>query len=399
MPLFSYKAKNTEGKTVSGMVDAGNEQLALAALTDQGLQPLQIAQQKAGGLGSIVLDRVKTKDAVIFSRQFAVMISASIPVVQALKVLVAQTENLALKMIISEVADEVNGGSKLSDALGKRPKVFDQFYVSVVRAGETSGKLDEVLNYLADEMEKDYDMTHKIRGAMIYPAFVLSGLSVVGAVMMIWVIPKLTDMISSSGQELPLTTRMLIGVSGFMAQYWWIMLAAIVGVFVGIRLYGKTPAGRRQIDLIKLKLPVFGNLFQKIALVRFTRSMKTLISGGVAIASSLQIAADVVGNSIYKELIEETKREVESGNSISKVFAQSNNVPSMVSQMLAIGEKTGKLDLILDKITDFYMREIDNLVANLVTLMEPLIMVIMGLGVGVMVAAVITPMYNMANQF
>lgn len=399
MSLFSYKAKDTDGKTVSGMVDAGNEQLALATLRDQGLQPVTISEQKSGGFGSIVLDRVKTKDTVVFSRQFAVMISASIPVVQALKVLVAQTENLALKMIISEVADEVNGGSKLSDALAKREKVFDNFYVSVVRAGETSGKLDEVLNYLADEMEKDYDMTHKIRGAMIYPVFVLTGLTIVGAVMMVWVVPKLTDIISSSGGELPLATRILIGVSGFMQSYWWLLLIGIVGAVVGMKMYVKTGVGRWQVDFVKLKMPIFGGLFQKIALVRFTRSMKTLISGGVAIASSLQIAADVVGNEIYKRLIEETKKEVEGGNSIAKVFNQSNDVPSMVSQMLAIGEKTGKLDLILDKITDFYTREINNLVANLVTLMEPLIMVIMGVGVGIMVAAIIMPMYNMANQF
>lgn len=399
MALFSYKARTLEGKIVTGMVDAGNEQLALATLNDQGLQPIHITEEKSGGIGSIVLDRIKAKDTVVFSRQFSVMISASIPVVQALKILVAQTENLAFKRIISEVSDEVNGGSKLSDALAKRPKVFDEFYVSVVRAGESSGKLDDVLNYLADEMEKDYDMSHKIRGAMIYPVFVLSGLTIVGAVMMVWVIPKLTDIIASAGGELPFATKVLIAVSGFMQNFWWLLIIGLVGLVVAVRFYGKTETGRWQIDLIKLRLPIFGQLFQKIALVRFTRSMKTLISGGVAIASSLQIAADVVGNEVYKRLIEETKKDVETGNSIAKVFDASKDVPNMVSQMLAIGEKTGKLDLILDKITDFYSREIDNLVANLVTLMEPLIMVVMGVGVGFMVAAIITPMYNMANQF
>jgi len=399
MPLFEYKAKDSDGRVKSGMVDATSESLAQNTLAEQGLFVTSLKQRKQKSFGPAVLNRVKAKDVVIFSRQFSVMVSASIPIVQALKVLIDQTENITLKLVISEVADEVNGGSKLSDALGKRYKIFDQFYVSVVRAGETSGKLDEVLNYLADEMEKDYDMMHKIRGAMIYPIFILSGLSIVGVVMMVWVIPKLTSMIVETGGDLPLATRVIMAISGFMQSYWWLLAIIIMGIVFAFRSYGKLPAGRKQIDFVKLRLPIFGSLFQKIAIVRFTRSMKTLISGGVAIASSLKITADVVGNAVYKELIEETKKEIEGGSSISTVFAKSRDVPDMVSQMLAIGEKTGKLDLILEKITDFYTREVENMVANLVTLMEPLIMVIMGVGVGIMVAAIIMPMYNMANQF
>ncbi|OGF28607.1 hypothetical protein A2242_04680 [Candidatus Falkowbacteria bacterium RIFOXYA2_FULL_47_9] len=399
MALFQYKAKDSADAIHSGMVDAASEQLAQSTLLDQGLMVISLKRRKPAGFANAVLNRVKTKDVVIFSRQFSVMVSASIPIVQALKVLIDQTQNVTLKLIISEIADEVNGGAKLSDALGKRKNIFDQFYVSVVRAGETSGKLDEVLNYLADEMEKDYDMTHKIRGAMIYPAFVLTGLGIVGTVMLVWVIPKLTAMISESGGELPLSTRIVIAVSSFMQAYWWLLLIAVIGAVVFFRFYVSLPSGRRQVDFLKLKLPIFGPLLQKIALVRFTRSLKTLISGGVAISSSLHIAADVVGNAIYQDLIEKTKKEIEGGNSISSVFAQSAQVPAMVSQMLAIGEKTGKLDLILEKITNFYTREIENMTANLVTLMEPLIMVIMGVGVGIMVAAIIMPMYNMANQF
>lgn len=398
MSLFEYSAKDNEGNTKKGMADAANQQLAIGALADKGLKVISIKERKQLAFMSI-LNRVKAKDVVIFSRQFAVMISANIPIVQALKVLIDQTENITLKMIVSEIADEVSGGSKLSDALAKRKKIFSQFYVSVVRAGETSGKLDEVLNYLADEMEKDYDMMHKIRGAMIYPVFVLVGLGVVGSVMMVWVVPKLTGIIAETGGELPIATRILMGVSGFMQGYWWLILIGIVGLIVGFKYYVRIPAGRHQVDYLKLKAPIFGPLFQKIALVRFTRSLKTLIAGGVAIASSLQIAADVVGNSVYKDLIERTKEAVEGGNSISSVFVMSDEIPSMVSQMLAVGEKTGKLDIILDRVTDFYSREISNTVANLVTLMEPLIMVLMGIGVGLMVAAIIMPMYNMANQF
>jgi len=398
MPLFSYKAKDEDGNIQNGMVDGANEQLAIGALKDQGLVVIDINKKKKG-FGTNVLNRVKAKDVVIFSRQFSVMISASIPVVQALKVLIDQTENISLKMVVSEIADEVNGGTKLSDALGKRKNIFNEFYVSVVRSGESSGKLDEVLNYLADEMEKDYDMMHKIKGAMIYPVFVLAGLGGVGTVMMVWVVPKLTAVISETGGELPFATKALMLVSDIMANYWYMILIAIVVIIFSFKAYGRTPVGRRHIDMIKIKMPIFGNLFQKIALVRFTRSMKTLIVGGVPISSSLKIAGDVVGNEVYKNIIEETREAVEGGASISSVFLKKKEIPNMISQMMSVGEKTGKIDVILDRVTDFYSREITNLVANLVTLMEPIIMVVMGIGVGLMVAAIIMPMYNMANQF
>jgi len=256
-----------------------------------------------------------------------------------------------------------------------------------------------VLNYLADEMEKDYDMTSKIKGAMIYPAFVLCSLIIVGIVVMIFIVPKLTSILTESGARLPLTTRILIGTSGFMQKYWWLLIVIAAALIASFRWYIKKPWGRRQIDYIKLKLPIFGHLFQLIYLVRFTRSMNTLIVGGVTIDDSLKVAAEVVDNKIYQELIKETIKEVEDGNSISSVFINSSTIPKMVSQMLNIGEKTGKMDVILEKITNFYGREISTIVANLMTLMEPLIMVVMGVAVGMMVAAVILPMYNLASSF
>lgn len=399
MKFYRYKVKGKSGNIKQGGVEAPNEQLAISSLTDQGLAVVSIEEEKPSRFGGGVMGRIKSKDVVIFSRQFSVMISANIPVVQALKVLVDQTANLKLKMIISEIADEVNAGSRLSDALAKRSKVFNNFYVSVVRSGETSGKLDEVLNYLADQMEKDYDMMSKIRGAMIYPAFVITGLGAVGAVMMVWVVPKLTGIIAETGGELPLATRMLMATSNILAHYWWMILICLVGLIGGFRYYIRFPMGRKQFDYLKLKLPIFGPLFQKIYLVRFTRSMHTLISGGVAISSSLKVASEVVGNVIYKDLVEKTTKAVEGGDSISSVFIKSKEIPAMVSQMLAVGEKTGKLDVILERVTDFYSREISNVVANLVTLIEPIIMVAMGLAVGVMVAAIIMPMWNMASQF
>lgn len=401
MPIYKYKAFDKDKNAQAGMVEAKNKDYAGEILAEKGFFIVAISEISSGQ-GKINIDflnRVKTKDIVIFSRQFSVLISANVSMVQALKILIEQTVNMTLKMAVSEVADEVDAGSALSGALGKRPKIFSNFYVSVVRSGETSGKLDESLSYLADEMEKDYDMMSKIKGAMIYPIFVFCSLIIVGILMMILVVPKLTAILTESGAELPITTKILIGASGFMQKYWW-LLAVIAAISItAFKWYVKRPKGKRQFDYIKLKLPIFGHLFQLIYLVRFTRSMNTLIVGGVTIDNSLKVAAEVVGNKIYQELIEETIKEVEDGNSISSVFVKSNTIPKMVSQMLNVGEKTGKIDIILEKITNFYSREISNIVTNLMTLMEPLIMVIMGVAVGIMVAAVILPMYNLASSF
>lgn len=401
MPIYKYKAFDKDKKVQEGMVEAKNKDYAGEILAEKGFSVVAISEISSGQ-GKINLDflnRVKTKDIVIFSRQFSVLISANVSMVQALKILIEQTVNMTLKMAISEAADEVDAGSALSDALGKRPKIFSNFYVSVVKSGETSGKLDESLSYLADEMEKDYDMMSKIKGAMIYPIFVFCSLITVGVLMMILVVPKLTAILTESGAELPITTKILIGTSGFMQKHWWLLAVIVAVSIISFKWYVKRPKGKRQFDYIKLKLPVFGHLFQLIYLVRFTRSMNTLIVGGVTIDNSLKVAAEVVGNKIYQELIEETIKEVEDGNSISSVFVKSKTIPKMVSQMLNVGEKTGKIDIILEKITNFYSREISNIVANLMTLMEPLIMVVMGVAVGIMVAAVILPMYNLASSF
>jgi type IV pilus assembly protein PilC len=401
MAIYKYKALDKNKKTVSGLIDAVSENLAAETLRDRGFTIISLTQESEASdlIYLSFLNRVKAKDLLVFFRQFSVMVSANVTVVQALKILIEQITNIKLKMIVSEIAYEVDSGSRLSDALAKRPKVFSNFYVSVVRAGETSGRLDEALNYLADEIEKDYDMISKIKGAMIYPAFVLSGLTVVGIVMMVFVVPKLTNILTESGAELPIATKILIGTSSFLSTSWWMLLLALAVIILGIRFYISKPHGRRVFDALKLRIPIFGKLFQKIYLVRFTRSLNTLIMGGVSITEGLKITAEVVNNEIYRKLIEQTIKEVEDGNSISSVFINSKDVPKMVSQMMNIGEKTGKLDIVLGRISDFYGREVDNIISNLMTLMEPVIMVIMGVAVGIMVAAIILPMYNLAGQF
>ena len=401
MPIYSYKAIDSDRKKSHGMINAFNRSSAIERLKERSLKILALDDKTDSFEIRLltIIRPVAIKDLVVFSRQFSVMISANLVLVQALKIAAEQTNNVALRLIISEVAYEVDGGSALSTAMAKRPKIFSPFYTNVIRSGETSGRLDEVLLYLADEMEKDYDMASKIKGAMIYPAFVLSSLVIVGIIMMVWIVPKLTSILQETGAQLPLTTRIVIGTSDFLIAYWWVLLIVAISTFFGIRFFLQTQYGRRTLDSIKLRLPVFGELFQLIYIVRFTRSLNTLLAGGVTIAKSLDIVADVVGNSIYKEIIIRSKRDVEEGGSISKAFMASNQIPKMVPQMIVVGEKTGKLDVVLKKVTDFYSREISNTLNNLVSLLEPLIMVVMGVGVGVMMAAILLPMYNLASQF
>jgi type IV pilus assembly protein PilC len=401
MAIFRYQAEDSSGHRKSGQIVGLSETDVAAKLRKQELEPLNIADETGTFMSrfSQFIAPIKTKDLVIFSRQFSVMISANVPVVESLVILIDQTNNLSLKNMIAEIAFEVDAGSFLSDAFAKRPKIFTEFFVNIVRSGETSGKLDEVLNYLADEMEKSYDMIAKVKGAMIYPVFIMCGLIGVGVVLMVYVIPNLTAIMTESGAELPLSTRIIIAISNFMKNYLLFIGLGIVGLVFLMKLYLKTYSGRRNIDIIKLRMPIFGKLFQYIYLLRFSRSLSTLLKGGVTITRSLEIVAEVVSNTIYRELILETLESVNDGNPLSSVFETSNYIPKMVPQMIAIGEKTGKVDSVLDRISDFYGRESSNMLDNLSKLMEPLIMVLMGLGVGVMVAAVLMPMYNMASQF
>lgn len=386
----------------TGIVEADSELQASETLTSRGYVIISLEEVSTRKIGMSffenLISHVGVKDVVVFSRQFSVMISASVPVVEALKVIAAQSEKGKLKQIIGEISDEVNNGETLSGALAKRPKLFSNFYISVVKSGEQSGKLDEALNYIADEMEKDYDMSSKIKGAMIYPTFVVVMMVAIGFLMMIFVVPKLTSIITEAGGELPTPTKILIAVSDFLTNYWWIVIGGVIALIAGFRMYLKSKTGRRQFDYIILHMPIFGPLLRMIYLVRFTRSMNTLIIGGVNISSSLKVAGEVVNNTYYQDLITQTIVEVQGGNSICTVFVKSKEIPAMVSQMMMVGEKTGKLDVVLERITTFYNREITTLLSGLMSLIEPALMVAMGLGVGVMVAAILLPMYNVVSQ-
>ncbi len=398
MPYYRYKARNIANQEVNGMIQAASLDTAGSLLVDEGLTIVSLDEEQTGFWERSLrfFNRVSSKDLVIFSRQLSVIVSATIPLVQGLRILISQTESAALKAVISEVADDVEGGAKLSAALGRHPEVFSDFFINIIRSGETSGKLDEVLGFLADQQEKDYDLLSKIRGALIYPAFIVTGLVVVGALMMVMVVPQLTAVLTESGAQLPLSTRILISVSDFLVDSWWLLLFGLLGLIAGFRVAITTPRGRYYWDTFRLSVPVFGKLQQRIVFVRFSRSLYTLLTGGVALPKSLEIVASVVGNVVYRDLILETVKEVEDGNPIASVFSRSKRVPMMVSQMMNLGEKTGRLDDILEKLGGFFSREVDNTVTNLVTLLEPAVMVLMGIGVGLMVSAIILPMYNLA---
>ncbi len=402
MPIFKYSAKNKRGQTVEGQIEGESKKNAEAYLRERGLEDISVKGEGKGGLANInikFLSRVSTKEKVVFSRQLSVMISANVPLLRALRSLIDQTESVALKDVVKNLADEIEGGAKLSGALALHPDVFSEFFISMVRSGETTGKLDDVLNYLADEQEKDYELMSKIKGAMVYPAFIVCGLVAVGILMMIFVIPKLTSILTESGAPLPWTTQALIFTSSIMANYWWLLGIIAIGIVVTIRLLINMPVGRYVWDNLKVRLPIFGGIFRKIYIVRFTRTMATLITGGVDIISSLRVVSGVVGNAVYKRMINRTIREVEDGNSITTVFRQEALMPPMVMQMMSIGEETGQMSFVLEKLTDFFSREVRAAVDSLVTIIEPMIMIIMGLAVGVMVSAVLMPMYNLASQY
>lgn len=401
MAIFSYKAKARDGKTKTGTIVTIDENAAVKSLNHKGLD-VYFLKESSGDLGfriESLFNPAKARDLIIFSRQFSIMISSNVPIVEALSVIIEQTSNISFKVILSDVAYDVDNGSFLSDALKKHPKIFSEFYCNVVKAGETSGKLDEILQYLSDEIEKDYDLTKRFKGALIYPAFILTGLTIVGFVFIFFVLPELTKILEETGATLPLPTRIVIAVTNFLRNYYIYIGVAVVILIFALRYFLKTTTGKRMRDVFYVKMPLLGKVFQLIYLVRFCRSFGTLLKGGVSVTKSLEIVGDIVRNSVYRDILIETVENINEGGSIVSVLERSEYVPKMIPEMMSVGERSGRLDEVLEETAKFYDKDVNNKLANLNAIIEPVIMVIMGLGVGVMVAAVILPMYNMASQF
>ncbi len=399
MPNFQYKAYDKDGNPKNGVVEATDQESAINLLRNLGLTvtSLEVEVKSALNVNIGIGKKVKTKELVVFSRQLATMINAGLPLVGALRILQEQTDNKEFQNILDKIASDVEAGTSLSQALSKYPKTFNKVYVTLIRSGEASGRLDEVLLRIADQQEKDFNMMSKIRSAMAYPAFILVMLVGVVILMMVMVVPQLKSIFEESDVPLPLPTRILLVISNFTTHYWWLILIIIVGLVFGFRFWIMTPSGRRTWDATKLRIPVFGKLAELIYMTRFTRTLGTLVTGGLPILEALDITSDAIGNTLYRDAIQETAKKVEAGVGIGITLRKIKIFPVMVSQMIEVGEKTGNIDEILNRLSEFYENETDAMIKTLSSLLEPILMIIMGVGVGFLAIAIIMPIYSLVQ--
>lgn len=400
MPLFKYKTINDKGAEAEGTIDAITIDVAINSLQRRGLVVASIhPADEAGGFFSKDIgffNRVKNKDIVILSRQMATLFSSQVSALRIFKLLSSEGENPALRMVLAEVADDMQGGSTISNALSKHPKVFSIFYVNMVRAGEESGKLDETFMVLADYMDRSYEIAMKVKNALIYPAFVISTFIAVMALMLTVVIPKIGQILKDSGQEVPIYTKIVLGLSDFLVKYgWFFIVVVIVGIFILIS-YLKTPAGKSSTARLKISVPYIGNLYKKLYLSRIADNMNTMLSSGIPMIKALELTSDVVDNDVYKDVIMQTVEDTKAGLSLSDGFSKHPEMPSIIVQMTKVGEETGDLGAILKNLAHFYNREVSNAVDTLVGLIEPLMIVLLGLGVGFLLASVLIPIYNVS---
>jgi len=398
--LFYYAARTNEGEAKSGTIEAASHDLAIAALQRRELVivSLESAEERQSfwQKSAAIFERVKDRDIVIFSRQMATLFTAKVPVVDSLRILITESPSELFRKTLSEVADDVQGGLPMSQAFGRHPKVFSNFYVQMVRSGEESGKLDDVLNYLADYLERAYDLGSKAKNALIYPAFVLGTFFVVMGIMLVVVVPKLSSIILELESDVPIYTKVIIGLSDFVRTFgvFFLVLAGLGVIFLW--RYGRTSAGRKSLARLQLSVPVISDLYRQIYLARFADNLQTLLTGGVSVARALEISADVVGNDIYAEIINEARDAVRGGASISEALARYEDVPALFTQMIRIGEETGRLNAILATLAKFYIREVNNTLERLVSLIEPALIILLGLGVGIIVAAILVPIYSIS---
>ncbi|MEX1064187.1 MAG: type II secretion system F family protein, partial [Candidatus Paceibacterota bacterium] len=394
---FIYQAKNQQGELVEGKVEAPSEDQAVNVLHQRNLVILSLDVARRGlferDLAS-AFSRPNQKDVVLFTRQLATIVEADIPLVEGLHTLERQAEKPSFKKIISDVANSIEGGATLSVALNEHEKVFGTFYVSLVRAGEVAGKIQTSLLYLADYLERSASLNSKIKGALAYPAFVLFAMVVVTIILMTTVLPQLLTIIEDAGiQDIPISTQILIQVTEFFNRYIILIIALLIFLVLGLFSYIKTPAGREWFDNLKIRIPQFGRVTRNVYLARIAETLSTLIKAGVPILESLEITGDIVGNSIYKAILLEARENVQGGGSISEVFEKYDAFPVLVPSMLSIGERTGRTDFMLENIFKFYKSEAENDIQNLAQLIEPVLILVLGLGVGVLVSAVLLPIY------
>lgn len=401
MPVYVYQGRDRTGKIVSGEKEGKNETILIAFLRQQGIIPISIRiKPKQVNLSTLFFlrQKVKAEEIVVFTRQLSTMINAGLPIVQCLVILEEQTENKRFAKVIKEIRTAVEGGSTLAEALSKHPAVFEQLFVPMIEAGEVGGVLDVVLNRLAGYLEKANALKKKVKGAMVYPMFVSIFALIMIVVMMICIIPTFKTMFEDFEAKLPFLTQALLNISDFTKKFFVFIAIAFFGLIQSFNAYKKTAHGMKQIDKISLFLPIFGKLLRKVAIAKFTRTLGTLISSGVSILDSLAITAKTAGNKIIEGAILKSRLEIQEGKTIAEPLKNTKVFPQMVCQMIAVGEETGALDEMLNKIADFYDQEVNATVEILTSILEPIMLILLGLVVGIVIIALFLPILTLVGS-
>ncbi len=400
--LFNYTAIDDKGGKQSGSIEAISKDTAISGLQRRGLVITSVEEVQEDGLTAFManftlFDSISSRDVVLLSRQIASLFEAQVSALRVFRILATETESLALRKVLAQVADEIQGGAPISKALAKFPRVFTPFYTNMVRSGEESGKLDATFIYLADYIDRSYELASKVKNALIYPAFVITTFFVVMILMMTVVIPKISVILIDSGQEIPFYTRMVIGASNFLINYGVFLLIVVVfGAFFLYR-YTKTDAGSDALARFQMAVPFIGDLYRKLYLARIADNMSTMLSSGISMVQAAEITASVVDSPIYKEIMLEVSQTVKNGGTVSGAMSNHAEIPGMMVAMMRVGEETGEMGSILKTIAHFYNREVANTVDTLVDLIEPFMIVSLGLGVGILLASVLIPIYGVAT--
>ncbi len=399
--LFKYHAIDQDGHERDGTIEASSKEVAISALQRRSLIISSIKSAEKGSFFQTDLsffDRISNKDVVILSRQIATLFEAQVSALRVFRLLATEVESRKLATILSDVADDIQGGSPISKALSRHPKVFTMFYVNMVRAGEESGKLPETFNYLADYLDRSYDLISKAENALIYPIFVAVVFFGVMALMLTLVIPKISAVLLDSGQAIPIYTRIVIGFSNFLVQYGIFVFIALVALGFYVWQLGKTEQGKLLLDSLRLSIPYVGDLYKKLYLSRISDNLSTMLISGVSVIEAFEITGSVVGNAAYARVLHEVGMDVKGGSSISDALDKHAEIPGIMVAMTRVGEETGELGKILTTLAKFYNREVTNAVDTLVGLIEPIMIVLLGLAVGILLAAVLLPIYNLAGS-
>ena len=400
--LFQYTGVDETGEQKEGTMEAASADAAINGLKRRGYTVTTITPLKRSGslldLEITWFEKVSNKEIVIFSRQIATLFEAQVSALRIFRLLASEAENPMLKRILTQVADDLQGGSSISSALDRHPDIFTPFYVSMVEAGEESGKLDETFLYLADYLDRTYEVMSKAKNALIYPAFVIGTFITVMVLMLTLVIPRVSAIIISSGQELPIYTKIVIATSDFMTNNFGILFIGLVIIGVVLWRFLGTESGKQTLDELKLSIPYLGDLYQKLYLSRISDNLSTMIGSGISMVHALEITSRVVDNRVYQEILNTTIEEVIGGSSVSESLSKYEEMPGVLIQMIKVGEETGNLDKILTTLAKFYRREVNNAVDTLINLIEPAMIVLLGIGVAVLLASVLVPIYNISSS-